>query len=115
MYTESFMGDVDGILARMASIRNRQFVVTLPESRGRGGYYGLSKAQTDVLAGELLTIARAFNAGEIDGAVIFIDQQNRIYLRKCEQAANLYQTLTKNCFIAGMCGGTNKPQIKRYI
>jgi len=114
MYTESFMGDVDGILARMASIRNRQFVVTLPEHRGRGGYYGLSKAQTDVLADQLLTIARSFDAGEIDGAVIFVDQHNRIYLRKCEQAANLYQTLTHNCFIAGMCGGKNKPVKKHF-
>ena len=108
MYTESFMGDIDGILARMASVKNRQFIVTLPENKGKGGYYGLSKAQTDMLAGELLTIARAFMGNEIDGAVIFVDEHSRIYLRSCDQAANLYQKLTHNCFIAGMCGGTHK-------
>lgn len=108
MYTESFLGDIDGILARMASIKNRQFIVTLPENKGRGGYYGLSKAQTDMLTSELLTIARSFMANEIDAATIFVDQHNRIYLRKVEQAANLYQRITHNCFIAGMCGGTHK-------
>lgn len=114
MYTEGFTGDIDGILARMAAISCRQFIVNLPESRGRGGYYGLSKAQTAVLADELLTIARAFNAHEIDGAVIFIDQHSRIYIRKVEQAANLYQRITHNCFIAGMCGGKGKPKIKQF-
>ena len=81
MYTESFLGDVDSILARMASVKNRQFIVTLPENKGKGGYYGLSKAQTDMLAGELLTIARAFMGNEIDGAVIFVDEQNRLVAR----------------------------------
>lgn len=116
MYTESFMGDIDSILARMALCKGRAMVVTLPEYKGRGGTYGLSKAQTAALGDNLLTIARAFDAGEIDTATIFVDQHNRIYLRNAAQAANLYQRVTHNCFIAGMCGETgHKPQIKRFV
>lgn len=115
MYTESFMGDIDGILARAALCQGKTMVITLPEHKGRGGYFGLSKAQTVALGDNLLTIARAFNAGEINQAVIFVDEHNRICLHKAEQAANLYQTVTHNCFIAGMCGETgHKPKIKRF-
>lgn len=114
MYTESFMGDVDGILARAALCQGKTMVITLPEHKGRGGTYGLSKAQTTALGDNLLTIARAFNAGEINQAVIFVDTHNRICLRSAEQAANLYQRITHNCFIAGMCGQTGKPKIKRF-
>jgi len=116
MYTESFMGDVDGILARMALCKGRAMVITLPEHKGRGGTYGLSKAQTAALGDNLLTIARAFDAGEIDTATIRIDEHSRINLRNAAQAANLYQRVTHNCFIAGMCGETgHKPQIKRFV
>jgi hypothetical protein len=114
MYTESFMGDIDGILARMALRQGKTMVITLPENKGKGGTYGMSKAQTAALGDNLLTIARAFNAGEINQAVIFVDEHNRICLRSAEQAANLYQRVTHNCFIAGMCGQTGKPQIKRF-
>jgi len=47
-------------------------------------------------------------------AVIHIDAQRKITLTTWWQAANLYQTLTRNDWYAGLDGKKAKPQIKRY-
>ena len=117
MYTESFAGDVDLILAREAAKFGSPSLITLPAGRGRVDTYGFTKEQREALAAALLTIGRAMGAyPEQDGkpATIQIDAQCKIIILHWYQAANLYQTLTRNCWFAGLEGKTGKPSVKRF-
>lgn len=118
MYTESFAGDIDTILAREAAKFGIPALITLPAGRGRIDSYGFNKEQREALDAALLTIGRAmmYHYPEGDGkpAIIQIDAQRKIVIRAWYQAANLYQTLTRNDWFAGLEGETGKPHIKRF-
>lgn len=111
MYTESFAGDIDEILKR----ESLKFVhvFTLPEAYGRMDAYGFARNQRQALATGLLRIGRNMMS-DYRPAVIHIDAQRKITLTTWWQAANLYQTLTRNDWYAGLDGKKAKPQIKRY-
>lgn len=114
MYTESFAGDIDGILIKMASMSSKKITFTLPRATGRADSNGLTKNQRDALADALLTAARGMMSDGIESTTVLIDEQRKIILRNWQQAANLYQTLTRNGFYAGLEGKKEKPIVKRY-
>ena len=118
MYTESFAGDIDLILAREAAKFVPPSLITLPAGRGRVDTYGFTKEQREALAAALLTIGRAMMWQGSDGpskpATIQIDAQRKIIISHWFQAANLYQTLTRNCWFAGLNGETAKTTVKRF-
>ena len=118
MYTESFAGDIDTILAREAAKWGVPSLITLPAGRGRVDTYGFTKEQREALTAALLTIGRAMMWRVSDGpskpATIQIDAQRKIVVGAWFQAANLYQALTHNCWFAGLEGKTAKPSKKRW-
>ena len=113
MYTESFAGDVDAILAREAAKFSVPTCITLPTGRGRVDTYGFNREQRETLTAALLTIGRAMTT-DPRTVTIRIDNQRSIILRAWWQAANLYQTLARNDWFAGLEGKQAKPQIKRF-
>lgn len=116
MYTESFAGDIETYLERDRTASTLR--VTLPSAQGRIDRYGFTKSQRDAIGPALLNIGRALMTNALDGidkpATVQIDAQRKIVLRNWTQAANLYQTLTRNDWYAGLEGKTGKPQIKRF-
>ena len=115
MYTESFGGDnfnIDEFVA--ASFTLGPF--RLPGAIGRADTYGLAKNQRDALAGALLTIGREMmsNPETYVRGIVEIDAHSRITITHWYQAANLYQTVGRNDWFAGLAGEKAKPQRKRY-
>lgn len=115
MYTESFAGDIDDMLSSMVVAT----LYTLPQAHGRTDAYGFTRDQRKALEALLLTVGKAMHNSHPDGRgqrkiTIQIDTNRKIVLAAWWQAANLYQRLTKNCFMAGMGGATAKPAIKSY-
>jgi hypothetical protein len=114
MYTESYAGDIDAILA--AHI-NRPLTLTIPAGKGRIDQYGFTKTQRVTLEAELLNIGRImmWNCANNPTATIAIGGGGgRIVLRSWAQAANLYQRLTRNDWYAGLAGETGKIKCKDW-
>lgn len=118
MYTESFAGDIDAILTREAILSTLSISVTLPRAKGRADSYGFTRDQREALGAAIIAVGRAMMRQNEDDMgkpiTIRIDTQRKIVLHTWGQAANLYQTLTKNCWFAGLEGTTGEPKIKRY-
>jgi hypothetical protein len=112
MYTESFAGDIDEILAREAILSTLR--VTLPPAQGRMDSYGFTKNQRVAMEDALLIVGKEMFRNPRGNVTIQVDQQRKIMLRCWQQAANLYQALTHNCWYAGLAGERAKPKIKRY-
>lgn len=117
MYTESYAGDIDEILERESVLAT--LCVTLPTTRGRVDQYGFTREQREAIGPALLNIGRALMKNAFGGihkpATIQIDAQRKIVLRNWAQTANLYQTLTRNDWYAGLEGERAKPKIKRFV
>lgn len=108
MYTESYAGDIDAILAAHT---NRPLTITIPAGTGRIDQYGFTKAQRLALEAELLNIGRImmYNCDSNPTATITIGGGGgRIVLHSWAQTANLYQRLTRNDWYAGLTGQTSK-------
>ncbi len=114
MYTESFAGDIDEILAAMEPLPS---YYNLP-FQGMGArvdaVYGLDKPQRIVMAEKLLVIGRGMMRNGNQTVTIWLDYNRRIVLHNWQQAANHYQAITKNDWFAGLEGKTAKPKIRRY-
>ena len=110
MYTESFAGDIDTILAREAAKWGVPSLITLPAGRGRVDTYGFTKEQREALTAALLKVGYGMFHHPRGDVTIQIDAQRKIVLHCWQQAVNLYQKLTHNDWYAGLAGERARPK-----
>lgn len=99
MYTESYLGDVDGILSAMAiASEPREAVYSIRNVGNRVDQYGLTKQTKLTMAAHLLSgIMDSF-----DAPMIFdLGEYGRIVVHDAKQAVNLYHKLTGESIFGG--------------
>lgn len=106
MYTESFAGDIDGILATMATaqpatVKRTEFYVTAHRSE-RLNQYGMSKSQRERIGAILHDAVRdGYSAFPRCGLTFHLDDNRRIIVRELDQCIHLYHKLTGQSFFGG--------------
>lgn len=110
MYTESFAGDVDGILAAMAIARPTPAPVKTTQTafyvyahnRERLNQYGMSKSQRERIGIVLFDAVRSgFAAFPECGLTFHLDDNRRIVVHGVDQCINLYHKMTGQSFFGG--------------
>lgn len=121
MYTESFAGDVDGILAAMAQwdayeaqqAEERAFLsrgpveLYIPTGRGKPGRYGLTKTQKTYIGASLMFEIFGSTRDFPHPVTFVMDGGMKIIVHNKQQAINLYHKLTGNSIFGGKRKGKN--------
>ena len=113
MYTESFAGDVDGILAAMAmakpatvKVAQTEFYVYAVGSE-RLNQYGMSKSQRERIGVALFDAVRNSSAFPACGLTFHLDDNRRIVVHSVDQCIHLYHKVTGQSFFGGKRKGKN--------
>ena len=101
MYTESFCGDIDGILSAMEIVSQpRETVYFIRNVGNRTDQYGLTKQTTLTMAAHLLAGIQDFN-GFYRPMIFDLGEYGRIVVHDAKQAVNLYHKLTGESIFGG--------------